>query len=215
MASEMWERLRAARRGANLTQMQIAKRLGITRAGYAFHETAHADSRTMPNVEQIKIIASMVGVPPEVLMNDALDVTDVIRMQVGGDQAAPPTLAKPEGLLMGAVRFAVSAIDPARLEGFSPELFLGPLDLGIGYMMGRTCAVVLEEPSPTQALDGVGRLVLAEKVLGRPLNKLLVVWSRGQADLSDLANAAVTATGVLVRAVTTPDEAARALLSGR
>lgn len=208
MGDPLWMKLKAARRGASLTQMQLAKILGITRPGYAFHETAHDDSRTTPNVEQIKLIASAVGVPYGTLMDSATTVEDVIRAQLGGVQPAAPAAAAAASadLFVSAVQFAMQD-----RGGFRPELSVGPVHLDIDYMRGKTVAVLLTDPSSQEVRDGMGRLLLAETVIGRRMDKRMVLFSRQPGDVQALSDAAMAVVGITVRIVSSAEQVAHLL----
>ncbi len=58
------DRLRSARKSANLTQKEVAERLGITESTYCGYETGKRE----PDVLKIKAIASLLGVSGDYLL---------------------------------------------------------------------------------------------------------------------------------------------------
>lgn len=58
------DRLRSARKSANLTQKEVAARLGITESTYCGYETGKRE----PDVMKIKAIASILGVSGDYLL---------------------------------------------------------------------------------------------------------------------------------------------------
>lgn len=77
--SELWQRLREARRMAGLTQTDVAKTLGITRAAVAFQESPNPRTRSMPNLEQVQQWSLITKVPMDYLANDEANVMDIYR----------------------------------------------------------------------------------------------------------------------------------------
>lgn len=65
--TEFGARLHAAREAAGLSQAQVAHKLGITQAAYAFWERRNVALRA----EQIEQVAAILGVPPEQLFTAA------------------------------------------------------------------------------------------------------------------------------------------------
>lgn len=78
--SELWQRLRQARRFADQTQMQLAQCCGVSRAAVALWEAAEPEHRTKPTTDHLVHIAKCTTVPLEWLLNDASDLNDVWRL---------------------------------------------------------------------------------------------------------------------------------------
>lgn len=100
--SELWQRIRQARRYADQTQAQLSACCGVSRAAVALWEAAEPEHRTKPSTEHVIAIAKCTNVPLEWLLNDASDLNDVWRMaeftpgRFGSDPPAPPApAAKP------------------------------------------------------------------------------------------------------------------------
>lgn len=78
--SEFWQRLRAARRYADLTQTDIATAVGVTRSAVAQWEAAEQQHRTRPSAEHIIIISKMTHAPLDWLMNDSSVLEDIYKL---------------------------------------------------------------------------------------------------------------------------------------
>lgn len=69
--SEMWQRIRAARKHAKLTQEQLGERCGVSKAAVAQWEAKTPDKRTSPSRESVYKIHQATGAPVEWLYDDA------------------------------------------------------------------------------------------------------------------------------------------------
>lgn len=107
MKTELWQRLKSARKQAQLTQDQVAEALGISRAAVAQWEAVDPAKRTAPSRENLRRFAKSAGVPLDWLSDD-LSGMDFERATL---PVSPP--ATPEGY----VRF---------------NLFEGGAGLGLG-----------------------------------------------------------------------------------
>lgn len=74
IVSELWQRLRQARKFADLTQADLAKHCNVTRGAVALWEAAEAEHRTKPTTDHLIVISKITGAPLEWLLNDAADV---------------------------------------------------------------------------------------------------------------------------------------------
>lgn len=81
--SELWERLRQARRYADMTQNDLSKLCGVSRGAVALWEAADPEHRTKPTTDHLIEVAKATGVPLEWLLNDASDINDIWRL--GGE----------------------------------------------------------------------------------------------------------------------------------
>lgn len=63
MASEMWQRIRAARREARLTQQQLADKVGVSKAAVAQWEAKSRAQRTTPTTQNLLAISRETGAP--------------------------------------------------------------------------------------------------------------------------------------------------------
>lgn len=89
MASELWQRLRQARRYADLTQHDLAERCGVTRGAVALWEAAESEHRTRPTTEHCIRLAEVCGVPLEWLLNDASELDTIWRLSEFNAKSAP------------------------------------------------------------------------------------------------------------------------------
>lgn len=78
--SELWQRIRQARRFADLTQEQLAIQCGVSRGAVALWEAAESEHRTKPTTDHLITLAKSTGVPLQWLMNDAADINEVWRL---------------------------------------------------------------------------------------------------------------------------------------
>lgn len=81
MSSELWQRLRQARRFADLTQADLAGRCGVSRGAVALWEAAEPEHRTRPTTDHLIQVAGVCNVPLEWLLNDASDLDAIWRLQ--------------------------------------------------------------------------------------------------------------------------------------
>lgn len=94
MPTKLWQRLRQARRYADLTQAQLAVECGVSRGAVALWEAEESEHRTKPTTDHLIAISKATGVPLEWLMNDASQLDSIWRL--GGEfsddkrQAAAP-----------------------------------------------------------------------------------------------------------------------------
>lgn len=89
MTSKLSERIREARRFADLTQRALAARCGVSRGAVALWETDNERHSSTPSVEHLMRLAKATGVPLAWLMNDASQVSDVWRIAPGHDEELP------------------------------------------------------------------------------------------------------------------------------
>lgn len=96
MPSQLWERLRAARRFADLTQREVAIAVGLTRSAVAQWEAAEAEQRTRPSAEHLIVISKLTKAPLEWLMNDASRLDDLYKLAATNDASLTPGQAPPK-----------------------------------------------------------------------------------------------------------------------
>lgn len=229
MSSQLWQRLRAARKFADLTQAQLASVCNITRSGYAFFESSDDNSRTRPNTDQIMAIARTTRVPIEWLLNDTSDPGDVWKIgvvaSVGPKQAMAPAPSdhncpirktdRMEETFWRAVEYNVASRDPYRVEAFEAIVHVDSLEMPIRYQHEKVIACFCTATEPQMLTLYLGRLLLYERALQRTMHKHLLVWTRHQhdVDLSGFVQAVQKGFGISVQLVNTAEEAAEYLLS--
>lgn len=222
MASEMWQRIKQARKASDKTQLQMAKALGITRSGYAFLETPHEQYRTTPNITQPRTISSFTGVPLDLIVNDSTDLADVVRSKLPGyvhqrqsdpAQERRPGLPESEdmrAMFWAAVQFACVTRGLPDLR-FDQQVSPPPLEVRVGCLGNRAVAVMADEPSPADTVRAIGLLLSAERAISKSLGKTLIVFSRSPVDVRAIAAQAKSTFGVDVRVATSADQAAEIL----
>lgn len=89
MPSELWQRLRAARRYADLAQKDIARAVGLTRSAVAQWEASEPEHRTKPSVDHLMIVSRVTKAPLEWLMNDASRLDDLYKLASNNDSELP------------------------------------------------------------------------------------------------------------------------------
>lgn len=224
MATELWQRLLAARNGSGLRQIDIARAIGIRRAGYAFHEWVKPDGRTRPDVDQLKIISRKTGVPVEVLLDDNAEEADVWRLAVAhaaGEPALPQVKPTPPQApavnndrarenFWRAVEFAVTSAAPELAACFAREV--GPLGVTACFLHGARVV----EFGDHRLRPHVCNLLMTEACVHRKLEKHLLVWGPDiTPEMSMMDKELYTSFGVRLHQVEDGDAAARFLLSLR
>lgn len=96
MSSQFWQRLRHARKGAGLTQLDVAKQCGVSRAAVALWESVEPDHRTTPTAENCIKIAHACKVSIAWLLNDASDLEDPARFALEAPVVENPTDVLPD-----------------------------------------------------------------------------------------------------------------------
>lgn len=107
MKSGMWQRIRAARNWAKLSQQVVADACGVSRAAVALWESEDADKRTAPRHENIKAISRLTGAPIGWLFDDEAELNAshlIDRPWPTANQVAessPENAYLPDGTLIG------------------------------------------------------------------------------------------------------------------
>lgn len=90
MASELWQRLRAARISAGLTQEELGKRIGVTRAAISQWEHQEPEKRSQPRWEHIAAVSRVTGAPQSWLGSDEAELDDFWSRTIEGDVMGAP-----------------------------------------------------------------------------------------------------------------------------
>lgn len=226
MSSQLWQRLRAARKYADLTQAQLAAVCGITRSGYAFFETSDSNARTRPHVDQIMAISKLTKVPVEWLLNDASEPGDVWKIGVvssGGPKPQAPratgggyqpmAIDRAEETFWRAVEYHVGVLNQDVSNCFDVPIEIVSITMRIRYLNDKVMACFTSHIDDQSVLFYLGRMLVAERALGNGHHKHLLVWDRNDTDLSSITAVAQRLFAVSVKAVRTAEEAAAYLLS--
>jgi len=75
MASELWEKLRAARGAAGVKQQEIAEACGVTRVAVGHWESKDERRRTHPPLEKLKVFAELTNTTISWLTDDDADAS--------------------------------------------------------------------------------------------------------------------------------------------
>lgn len=115
--TEIGERLRSLRRARGLTQLQVARGLGLTEGAYRSYEAG----RTEPRMGDVPLLARILGVSPAVLFGGTSSEVP------GVAEHGPTWLGEPApSALPAAVREAMERLSPHDRE--TAERALGLLD---------------------------------------------------------------------------------------
>lgn len=179
--SEIWQRIRAARRYGRKTQEQVAQTMGITRSAVAFWEAVQPRLRTQPTADQVMKLAILCGVSPQFLLDDNAMPDDVYNYG-SVDQIRSPTAPRSEHedddrrtqAFWAAVRFGVIAERPAYADHFDVPVLVGSDTLNIPFTHGKTIVQFAGPARSTMSFSRqIGDLLVMERAAGHPYQKHL------------------------------------------
>lgn len=75
MSTELWQRLRAARKHANLTQQAVADACGISREAVSQWEAIDVAKRSRPETGNLQTVSRITGAPLDWLLADSADMS--------------------------------------------------------------------------------------------------------------------------------------------
>lgn len=182
-------KLRAARKAAGLTQGQVAARVGVTRGAVTHWESADPATRTYPGVDSLMQLANIYGVSVEWLLNNQPPA-----------RRPSPAATEPNARLSQAFWQAVDY--ELLLTGHARA----PAE-GADFLTDNSLAVFAA--CTENLVLGLGRILLAERLLGSSRLKHLLFYSPIDCDPDDYNLAA--RAGVHLTVVSTPREAANYL----
>ena len=87
MASDLWQRIRAARRYAQKTQEQLAADVGVSKAAISLWEARTPAHRTTPTRENLSALSKATGAPLHFLIDDNMAVDALWYEDVEADRA--------------------------------------------------------------------------------------------------------------------------------
>lgn len=217
MKSQLWQRIRAARKFADLRQQDIAAPCGVGRSTVALWESKMEENRTKPDLDQLKTLARLTRLPLDFFINENADPEDVWKI---GAQHKPVQIEQqvaPGKLLdafVRAVEFEVMQHRPDLAAGFAASVGSGLARIRADYFHGDQVALFRVD---SKGLDhaALANLLLLEKAAGRPLRKVIFSWVReGSTAADDITAEAFAVFGVVTCRVRTPAEAAELLIQG-
>lgn len=160
--SELWQRLRQARKYADITQMDLAKACGVTRGAVALWESAEAEHRTKPTTDHLIQISKKTRVPLEWLLNDAASTEALWKLTGefgdGTPEVAPEVaLQEPDVLpdLRQGEHLFVFASSPAQISAKLALLAAEPSTTQKHLILVGTEACVRCVDTPAAALSAV------------------------------------------------------------
>jgi transcriptional regulator with XRE-family HTH domain len=123
--SELWQRLRAARKAARRTQEELGKWVGVTRAAVSQWEHPDAGKRTRPRWETLAEVAKVTGAPIDWLHDDTITLEDYWFADES-EAASPPSGGKVVALFGQALMVRDQAAEYEALKDYVPILRAGP-----------------------------------------------------------------------------------------
>jgi len=197
--SEMWQRIKAAREFAGLTQKDLAEVCGVSRPAVSLWERSVDRDGVSPLVKNVHLIASACGVPVDFLLNDRYSTGDVLRL---GDRSRTLLAIGPEKVLEQAKNNRIGAQDGVLASETQHDLarrkqsFLGAVEFGLGdgtsghfnrkvSVAGFTFGLDFYDEHnlahvvmPDQIAAGIGHLLASEKAIRSKVHKHLLVWGK-------------------------------------
>lgn len=164
--SELWQRLRQARKYADLTQQDLADACSVTRGAVALWEAAEPEHRTKPTTDHLITVSKVTGVPLEWLLNDTSDLNAIWRLggEFGGGRAASDTRSEPDVLpdLPQGEHLFLFAQTPAQVARKLEQLARLPASVkGHLVLIGASAPVHLAA-TPSEALSLVVQQLLKD-----------------------------------------------------
>lgn len=159
--SEMWQRLRQARRYADQTQAQLAQCCGVSRGAVALWEAAEPEHRTKPTTDHLIEIAKCTRVPLTWLLNDASDLDEIWRLSEFGASPAAPVSSQPDplpDLRQGGHLFVFAAL-PDQVAAKLAQLASEPDPSKAHLILIGAAATIHTVASPTDALARVVQIL--------------------------------------------------------
>lgn len=207
MASELWQRLRAVRRYADLRQEDVRQVTGVSRSAVAQWEAEDPQKRTIPSIDQVKAIAKLASIPLEWLLNDNANLDDIWQIGKLSAPAPVPVSDRIADAFIKAVEFELLTKRPELAAGFSRTIPMSLLANKIDYWYGR---LMVEFKADTKTVaEACGYLLMAERAIGGKISKAVLVY--GPYD-SNEREAIASTLGIDVEVVTSPAEAADFLI---
>lgn len=164
MSSELWQRLRQARRFADLTQQDLANKCGISRGAVALWEASEPEHRTRPTTDHLIRVADVCNVPLEWLLNDASELDAIWRLQGEFGDRKPESRSRSDSdnvlpdLPQGRQLF-VFAKTPEQISLKLEQLAKLPPETEGHLVVIGTKATVHSAETPADALSVVVRLI--------------------------------------------------------
>lgn len=159
--SSLWQRLRQARRFADLTQADLASRCGVSRGAVALWEAEDSEHRTKPTTDHLIAISKGTGVPLEWLLNDASDLNEIWRLngEYGDDrrQTAPVKDVLPD--LHQDGHYFLFAQTPEQIAAKFEQIKALPPDVKPHLVLVGVSVAIHTAATPADALSAVVKIL--------------------------------------------------------
>lgn len=221
MATELWQRIRAARKAADLRQEDLATPCEVSRSAVAQWESAREDIRTVPSLRQLSIIADLTGFPVTMLMDRNASDADFIRARWAVDRPRPAATSPAKSSNGAGLEMFSRALEyelvmnvengAAAVENAKSLVSQSGLPLPLVFFNPELSAAVATEDSLTTGLAG---LWAAEANRPNPARcRVLLLWvpPGTQAPSPTTESTLFSLFQVTLAVVRTPSEAAEAV----
>lgn len=222
--SELWQRMRAARAWAGMSQQQLVDAWpqdeAPSRAAVSFWETENENSRTVPSAHQLITYAKVTRVPLEWLGDDSQrpdsiakvmqETTGLVRSKRNDD-----VIAGKGERFWNAVRAHVAVEDDSLSSRFGVAVPSQGMPLQAGFLLGYQLVSLASVHGDWRKLivAEASQLLALEKALGRKHDKHLLVYINDEKVDEDAAMRFAEHLGVSFRAVREMHEATEYLLA--
>lgn len=164
--SELWQRLRQARKYSDLTQADLANACGVTRGAVALWEAAEPEHRTKPTTDHLITIAKTTGAPLEWLLNDVADLNALWKLtgEFGGATGSVHVVAPaPEPDVLPDLRqqdhLFLFAQTPAQIAAKMAQMAAEPEATKVHLILIGVKGTVHTAASPADALSSVVKVL--------------------------------------------------------
>lgn len=161
MPTQLWQRLRQARRYADLTQADLASRCGVSRGAVALWEAEDGEHRTKPTTDHLIAISKSTAVPLEWLLNDASQLDEIWRLngEFGDDrrQNSPVKDVLPD--LHQDGHYFLFAQTPEQVSAKLEQIQSLPPDVTPHLVLVGVSVAVHTAATPADALSAVVRIL--------------------------------------------------------
>lgn len=159
--STLWQRLRQARRYADLTQADLAQKCGVSRGAVALWEAEDAQHRTKPTTDHLIAISKTTKVPLEWLMNDASQLDEIWRLngEFGDGQRPNATVKDVLPDLHQDGHYFLFAQTPEQVRSKLEQLPSLPPDVTPHLVLVGASVAVHTVATPADALSAVVRIL--------------------------------------------------------
>jgi len=174
MASQLWQRIRAARKYGDLRQQDVAEACGVSRPAVAQWEYEDETRRTRPSIDQMKALAKRSGVPFDWLLNDSANLEDVWQYaKVSAKQIPEPVRQEvpDNSFVKDIIDELVKMQFYKAIPGFYRTIGESNTSVRADFVLDNH----IFEFKNRFSMDAVALLLMVEKALGTQATKVLMV----------------------------------------